>query len=99
VLRWGRDRKELTMNTPSELPSPTLTNRIDSLVSNLKNAAEHLSSAASSFKGRAAEARSHATARASSIAARAGKLIKDHPTAAIGFALGTGYLLVRLLRR
>ena len=87
------------MHTPYELPSPTLSHRIDSLMSNLKHVAEHLSSAASSVKGKASEARTHATARASSIAAAAGRLIKDQPVAVIGFVLGSGYLMFRLLRR
>lgn len=87
------------MTSPNGLSASTLSDRIHSLMSNLKNAGEHLSSAAASFKNKASEAKSHAASSVGSFAAKTGKVIKDHPIMAIGVAVGAGYLVMRLLRR
>lgn len=87
------------MTTQHTATSAMLTDRIDSLVSNLKNAADHLSSAAATFKHKASDAKSHALSRAGSIAAHVGKAIQDHPMVALGVALGAGFLVLRLIRR
>ena len=87
------------MTSQNGFTAATLNDRIDSLVSNLKSVAEHLSTAASSVKDKATEAKSHAASRAGSIATRAGKTVQAHPIAAIGVALGVGYLVMRLMRR
>jgi ElaB/YqjD/DUF883 family membrane-anchored ribosome-binding protein len=79
--------------------SQALHDRIDSIASNLKSVAEQLSSTASSVKDRASDVTSHAVSGASSLGARASKAIQDHPIAAIGIALGAGYLIMRLIRR
>jgi ElaB/YqjD/DUF883 family membrane-anchored ribosome-binding protein len=76
-----------------------LNARIDSIASELKGVADRLSSAASSLKDRASGVTSHARSSAGSFANRASKAIQDHPIAAIGIALGAGYLLMRLIRR
>jgi ElaB/YqjD/DUF883 family membrane-anchored ribosome-binding protein len=89
----------MTMSTQNGLPTSTPSDRIESLKSNLKEVAQHLSTTASSFKERASETKSHVAARARSFGALAGKAIKDHPIVAIGVALGTGYLVMRLIRR
>jgi ElaB/YqjD/DUF883 family membrane-anchored ribosome-binding protein len=87
------------MTSQNGLTGEKLNERIDSLTSGLKNAAEHVSTAAASFKERASEAKTHAAARASAIARRVGRAIQDHPFVAAGVALGAGYLVMRLIRR
>lgn len=87
------------MSTQNGFASANLNDRIDSLVSNLKNVADHLSSAASTFKDKASDAKSHAVSRAGSIASKAGRTAQSHPIVAVGVALGVGYLVMRLIRR
>lgn len=87
------------MTIQNGFASAKLNDRIDSLVSNLKNVAEHLSSAAAAFKDKASDAKSHAVSRAGSLAAKAGRSAKRHPIVAVGIGLGVGYLVLRLIRR
>ncbi len=79
--------------------SPTLHQRLDAVASNLKNAVHRVSAAASSLRHRASDVVQQPAARAGSFAARAREVIQAHPIAAIGITLGSGYLLVRWLRR
>lgn len=87
------------MNIQNGLASAKLNDRIDSLVSSLKNVAEHLSSAAANFKDKASDAKSHVVSRAGSITSQVGRAAKNHPIVAVGVALGVGYLVMRLIRR
>jgi ElaB/YqjD/DUF883 family membrane-anchored ribosome-binding protein len=79
--------------------NPSFDDRIDAFATSLKHAVERLSTRASEIKERAVEVKDHASTNASSFAAKATKIIKDHPFIAIGVAAGTGYLVVRLVRR
>ena len=90
------------MSTLNGFAPAKLNDQIDSLVSNLKHVAEHLSSAAAAFKDKASDAKSHAVSRVGSIAAKAGKSARKHPFLAVavaGGAIGAGYLVMRLIRR
>ena len=76
-----------------------LHERIESIASELKIVADRLATATSPLKDRASDVTARARSGAGLLACRAGKAIQDHPIAAIGVAFGTGYLLMRLLRR
>jgi ElaB/YqjD/DUF883 family membrane-anchored ribosome-binding protein len=99
VLRLAVTTKEMTMTAQNGIPSSTSSDRIDSLKSNLKGVAQQVSTAAAAFKERASETKSHVAAGARMLGVRLGQAIKDHPVAAIGIALGAGYLVIRLIRR
>jgi len=87
------------MHAQNGIPASTSSHRIDSLKSNLKGVAQQVSTAAAAFKERASETKSHVAARARVVGVRVGQAIKDHPVAAVGIALGAGYLVMRLIRR
>ncbi len=80
-------------------PSTTLDDRIDSLASNFKSVVEHMRTRAASLNDKASEVKTNAAASATAFVSKAGKVIKDHPIAAIGIAFGVGYLFMRLIRR
>jgi ElaB/YqjD/DUF883 family membrane-anchored ribosome-binding protein len=65
-----------------------LDERIDALAANLKSVVDHL-----------AHVQGRARARAASFMTKAGRVIEDHPFAALAIGLGVGYLIVRLMRR
>ena len=87
------------MNNQNGLPAATPNDRIHSLASNVKEVAEHLSTAAATVKNKASEAKAHVVSSARPIVAKAGRAIKEHPIMAVGLALGVGYLVMRLIRR
>lgn len=69
------------------------------LESNFKNVVEILESAASSVDDKVSGAKKTVAKGVTSFAAKAGETIKNHPIAAIGIALGVGYLVMRMIRR
>lgn len=86
------------MSSPNGKPSsPTLSDPIDSLESNFKAVVDYLMAKAppdtASSKAKPTDA------SVTSFASKAGKMAKEHPLAAIGAALGLGYLFMRLIRR
>ncbi|HEX8114186.1 MAG TPA: hypothetical protein VF516_40935, partial [Kofleriaceae bacterium] len=92
--------EERTMPSHNDASSPaSLDDRIDALAANLKNLVSQMSTTAAEVKGRAIDVKQRASSSAGSLAARAGRVIQDHPIAAIGVAFGVGYLVMRLIRR
>lgn len=77
----------------------SLDDRIDALAANLKSLIEQMATTAAEVKARAIDVKQQASSKTGSLASRAARAIQDHPIAAIGVAFGTGYLIVRLIRR
>lgn len=87
------------MSSQNGHSSQVLHERIDSIASGLRSVADQLSTAASSARNRASDVTSHAVSSASSLGAKVSKLVQQHPLAAIGIAIGAGYLVLRVVRR
>jgi hypothetical protein len=85
---------------PQNGANPSMLNDpIETLESNFKSVVEFLTSGASAVETKVSEAKKTATAGVTSFTAKVGRVIKDHPIAAIGIAFGVGYLVMRVIRR
>ena len=79
--------------------SAAFENRLDALKESVRGLVEMGSERASAIKDRAIDAKDAVARRGGKAINVMGRLIKDHPLAAIGIAFGIGYLVVRLVRR
>ncbi len=59
----------------------------------------HTESRVASLKDSVIDVKDHTVEGLTGLIARAGRLIKEHPLAAVGISIGIGYLVVRLVRR
>ncbi len=83
--------------------TPTATADFDERFDALKHSVRDLTDLGrdklGDLKDRAVDAKSHAFDEVGALIARAGKLIKQHPIAAVGIAFGIGYIAMRVMRR
>ena len=60
---------------------------------------ESLKTKGAAFKDSVIDVKDHTVEGATKLLARIGRTIKAHPFAAVGIAIGVGYLAMRLIRR
>ena len=79
--------------------SASLDSRIDSLKKSVRNLVDAGEERAGHIKDRAVGVKDSVFENSEAAISRARVLIKEHPFAALGIALGVGYVAVRILRK
>lgn len=77
----------------------TLDNKLDTLKESVRNLVDAGGERAGQIKSKAIDAKDSIVENGDMAIKKVGSLIKEHPIAAIGVALGIGYIAVRFLRK
>ena len=79
--------------------SSSFDSRVDSLKESMRNLVDAGGERVGHMKDRAIDAKDSVVESGQAALSRISALVKEHPFAALGIALGVGYVAVRLLRK